>query len=171
MTIAISRRPPMAMMAIVAFAAVFSAALIGNLATFPNIPGWYAGLAKPDFTPPNWLFGPVWTLLYMTMAYAFWRILILPPHSPGRRIAIVWFAVQMALNAAWSVAFFGMQSPGLGLVVIGCMVIAIVMTMVSFAPLDRVAAIVLVPYLLWVCFATALNAGIFLLNPSPWPVF
>lgn len=165
MSIAISRHPPVGMMAILAFVVVFSAALIGNLATFPNIPTWYAGLTKPAFTPPNWLFGPVWTFLYIVMAYAFWRTLILPPQTPGRRIAIVLFVIQMAFNAAWSVAFFEMRSPGLGLIVIGCMVVAIVMTMLSFAPLDRLAAIALLPYLLWVCYATALNAAIFLLNP------
>lgn len=164
MRIAVSTRRPQLSLAALAFAVVFSAALIGNLATFPNIPIWYAGLQKPDFMPPNWLFGPVWTILYIAMAYAFWRILVLPGKASGRRAAIIWFLLQMALNAAWSVAFFGLQSPGLGLIVIGTMVIAIVVTMVSFAQLDRTAAAILVPYLLWVCFASALNAAIFLLD-------
>jgi benzodiazapine receptor len=164
MSLALSARPHALKSALLALAVVFSAALIGNIATFPNIPGWYAGLEKPGFTPPNWLFGPVWTMLYIIMAFAFWRILEAPSRSPGKSTAVTWFLIQMALNAAWSVAFFGLHSPGLGLIVIGGMILAIVMTMLSFARLDRLAALILLPYLAWVCFASALNAAIFILN-------
>jgi benzodiazapine receptor len=96
--------------AVVAIAVVSAAGFIANLATIPKIPAWYAGLVKPSFSPPNWLFGPVWAVLYLMMAVAFWRILRLPAATPGRSIAIVVFLVQMALNALWSVTFFGLHA-------------------------------------------------------------
>jgi tryptophan-rich sensory protein len=148
---------------LVAVLPVVLALILGNLATLPNIPTWYAGLAKPGFTPPNWLFGPVWTTLYAMMAYAVWRILSLPAGSERSR-AITAFFVQLALNALWSWAFFGAHNPGAGLVVILALIVAIVATIRSFWPLDRIAAYLLVPYLAWVCYATALNAAIWRLN-------
>jgi tryptophan-rich sensory protein len=143
---------------------VVAASVLGSLATMPNIPTWYAGLVKPGFTPPNWLFGPVWTLLYAMMAYAMWRILSLPDSLPGRSTAIATFFVQLALNALWSWAFFGAHSPAAGLVVILAMIVAIVATIRAFWPLDRAAAYLLVPYLVWVAYATALNAAVWRLN-------
>lgn len=150
--------------ALFAGAVVFAAATIGNLATMPAIPTWYAGLVKPSFNPPNWLFGPVWGLLYAMMAVAFWRILRLPAPTPGRSAAILVFLVQMALNALWSVAFFGAQSPPLGFAVIALLWLAIAATIALFARLDRVAAGLLVPYLAWVSFAALLNGAIWRLN-------
>ncbi|WP_371682029.1 TspO/MBR family protein [Microvirga sp. 17 mud 1-3] len=144
---------------------VAAAGVLGSIATTPNIPTWYAGLAKPGFTPPNWLFGPVWTLLYAMMAYALWRILSLPKNHPGRPGAVAAFFVQLALNALWSWAFFGAQAPLAGLVVILALIVAIVATIRAFWPLDRAAALLLVPYLAWVTYATALNAAIWRLNP------
>ena len=94
---------------------VFVNSLLGQLATFPNLVPWYAGLTKPGFTPPNGVYGPVWTLLYALMALAFWRILILPQQS-GRKLAIVLFLVQLALNVLWSYCFFAAHSPLLGLI-------------------------------------------------------
>jgi translocator protein len=136
----------------------------GSLVTAPNIPTWYAGLVKPGFTPPNWLFAPVWTLLYVMMAYAIWRILSLPQDVPGRAAAITSFFVQLALNALWSWAFFGANSPMAGLIVILALSVAIVATIRAFWPLDRAAAFLLVPYLCWVAYATALNGAIWRLN-------
>lgn len=150
--------------AMAAAAAVGAAALIGNLATMPAIPTWYAGLAKPSFNPPNWLFGPVWGLLYAMMATAFWRILTMPAATPGRTSAIAAFLAQMSLNALWSVAFFAGRSPALGLVVILALALAIAATIALFRRLDRPAAWLLVPYLAWVCFAALLNAAIWRLN-------
>jgi tryptophan-rich sensory protein len=149
---------------LVAVLPVVTALVLGNLATLPNIPTWYAGLAKPGFTPPNWLFGPVWTLLYAMMAYAMWRILSLPATVRGRSRAITTFFVQLALNALWSWAFFGARSPAAGLIVILALIVAIIATIRTFWPLDRVAAYLLMPYLAWVCYATALNAAVWRLN-------
>jgi tryptophan-rich sensory protein len=143
---------------------VAAASVLGSIATMPNIPTWYAGLSKPGFTPPNWLFGPVWTLLYAMMAFAMWRILSQPASRPGRSVAIASFFVQLALNALWSWVFFGAHSPAAGLVVIFAMIVAIIVTIRAFWPLDRMAAWLLVPYLAWVCYATALNAAVWRLN-------
>jgi translocator protein len=151
-------------MAIVAIIAVFSAGLIGNLATLPNIPTWYAGLIKPSFNPPNWLFGPVWGLLYVMIAYSFWRILTLYAGDLDKRIAIFWFTGQMIFNAAWSVVFFGLHSPLLGLVVIAAMIVTISITIARFYSLDRIAGLLLAPYLMWAGFASVLNAAIWWLN-------
>lgn len=149
--------------ALAAAVPVVAAAVIGNLATMPNITPWYDTLAKPPFNPPNWIFGPVWTALYVLMAWAFYRILRSPEGSARRR-AIALFLVQMALNATWSVAFFGLQSPAAGLVVILLVVTAIVATVHAFLAMDRIAGGALVPYLGWVAFATLLNASIWWLN-------
>jgi tryptophan-rich sensory protein len=143
---------------------VVAVALSASLITQPNIPTWYASLQKPGFTPPNWAFPVAWTLLYAMMAYALWRILSLPENRPGRSAAIVAFFVQLVLNGLWSFAFFGGQSPIAGLVVIAALIVAILATMHAFWPLDRIAALLLVPYLAWVAFATALNAAIWSLN-------
>ena len=148
-----------------AIAVVASAGLIGNLATIPNIPVWYAGLNKPGFTPPNWVFGPVWSLLYAMMVLAFWRVLLRRSRwtTAGWRVVGV-FLVQMALNAFWSVAFFGMHNPLLGLVVVIALELMIVATIMTFKPIDRMAAWLLAPYAVWVGYATALNAAIVGLN-------
>lgn len=149
--------------ALAAVVPVVAAAVIGNLATMPNITPWYDTLAKPPFNPPNWVFGPVWTALYVLMAWAFYRILRSPEGSARRR-AIALFLVQMALNAIWSVAFFGLQWPAAGLAVILLLVAAIVATVHAFLAVDRIAGGALVPYLGWVAFATLLNASIWWLN-------
>ena len=148
-----------------AIAVVASAGLIGNLATIPNIPVWYAGLNKPGFTPPNWVFGPVWSLLYAMMVLAFWRVLLRRSRwtTAGWRVVGV-FLVQMALNAFWSVAFFGMHNPLLGLVVVIALELMIVATIITFRPIDRISAWLLAPYAVWVGYATALNAAIVGLN-------
>ena len=150
--------------ALIAFAVVTAAGLIGNLATIPNIPGWYAGLVKPSFNPPNWIFGPVWTLLYVMMAVAFWRVLQNAPTGVGRQRAIRVFCVQMALNAFWSVAFFGLHNPPLALVVVVILELTILATIRLFLRQDRLAGWLLVPYAAWVAFATALNVAIVALN-------
>jgi translocator protein len=150
-------------MAFVAAGVVLSAGLIGSLTTAHNIPTWYADLIKPPFNPPNWVFGPVWSALYLLMAYAFWRVLTLPA-SLDKKVAVAWFVAQMILNALWSVAFFGMNSPALGLMVIVLMIGAISITQIRFYRLDRTASLLLIPYLLWVSFASVLNASIWWLN-------
>ena len=90
---------------LLAIIAVAATSVLGQLATYPNLAPWYAGLVKPSFSPPNWIFGPVWTTLYVLMAFAVWRILRLPQASAARRLALTLFFIQLALNAAWSWMF------------------------------------------------------------------
>ncbi|SHF51229.1 TspO and MBR related proteins [Kaistia soli DSM 19436] len=141
----------------------FAAAAIGSAATLPSIPIWYEGLAKPDFNPPNWLFGPVWTILYALMAVALWRVV---NNSAGatRRRAVAIFSVQLILNAAWSVVFFGLHSITGGLITIALLDVAILATIAQFGRIDRLAGWLLVPYVIWVSFAALLNLAIFILN-------
>lgn len=155
--------PPVARF-LVAILPVAAVSVLGSVATIPNIPGWYQGLVKPPLTPPNGVFGPVWTILYALIAFAVWRILSRPPALSGRTGALWTFAMQLALNALWSWAFFGARSPLLGLFVIVPLLVTIVVTMRRFAPLDRLAALLLAPYLAWVGFAAYLNAGVWWLN-------
>ncbi len=136
---------------------------LGAALTSPSLEPWYAGLQKPSFNPPGWIFGPVWTTLYIMMGYALWRVWSHESH-PLRVKAVQMFFVQLVLNLCWSGAFFFMQSPSLGLVVIICLLAAIVTTMFLFFRLDRLAGALFVPYVLWVGFATVLNLSIFLLN-------
>ncbi len=150
---------------VIALAICFGAAAIGSAFTFPNLAGWYAGLTKPPFNPPNGIFGPVWSILYTLMAIAAWRVWR-AGRNDGRSVtcALALFAVQLVLNVAWSVVFFGAQSPGVGLVVIVLMLAAILATTVAFGRFDRWAALLMVPYIAWVSFATVLNASIWWLN-------
>ncbi len=147
----------------IAVVPVVAASGLGGLVTRANIPTWYAGIAKPFFTPPNWVFAPVWTLLFAGMALAAYRVLSRPP-SAARTAALRIHSLQLALNVAWSAAFFGLNSPGAGLLVIAPLLAAIALTIRAFAPLDRPAAWLLAPYLAWVAYATALNLGIWWLN-------
>ncbi|ODN72566.1 TspO/MBR family protein [Methylobrevis pamukkalensis] len=140
------------------------AGAIGSAATLPAIPGWYAGLEKPFFTPPNWVFGPAWTALYVLMAIALWRVVRTPAETPGRSRAIGLFLVQLVLNAGWSVAFFGLQAPWAGVAVIALLIAALLATIRVFRRLDRVAALLLLPYLAWVAFAALLNISVAVLN-------
>ncbi|HEY4140791.1 MAG TPA: TspO/MBR family protein [Pseudolabrys sp.] len=148
--------------AVLAIVPVIIALLLGQLATFPNLP-WHAGLVKPAFNPPNWVFGPVWTTLYALMAFAAWRVWRLP-HSTAHRTALILFYVQLALNAAWSWMFFAAHSPSLGLVNIGPQFLLILATINAFRPLDRMATWALVPLAAWVAFAGVLNYSIWTLN-------
>lgn len=124
---------------------------------------WYAALEKPSFNPPAWLFAPVWTILYIAMGVAAWRIWRLPA-TADRTQALRQFCIQLALNAAWSPTFFGAHSLAGGLAVITLMLFAIAITIQRFHPLDKVAAWLLAPYLAWVSFATLLNVTLLALN-------
>lgn len=118
---------------------------------------FYRELPTPSWAPPGWVFGPVWTTLYAMMGIAAWLVW---RTGRGRRPALTWFAVQLVLNAIWTPIFFGLHSVGGGLVVIIVLILAILATITAFAHRSRLAAGLLVPYLAWVCFATALNAAI-----------
>ena len=138
--------------------------LLAGWATQTSVTTWYPTLVKPWFTPPNWLFAPVWTLLYAMMGVAAFLVWRTGADRASVRGALGWFGLQLALNAAWSFAFFGARSPGLGLVVIGVLWAALAWTTDRFFRLHAVAGALLIPYLLWVSYAAALNGGIWLLN-------
>ena len=140
----------------------FVIAALGSAATLPAIPTWYAGLSKPAFSPPNWLFGPVWTVLYGLIAVAVWRVARAPAPAAARRPALLWHGAQLAAN--WSFAFFGARSPSLGFAVILVLIAAIVVATARTATVDRPAAALMLPYLLWVAFAAVLNGAIVAMN-------
>lgn len=137
--------------------------LIGSIPTSQNIPSWYSELRKPRFNPPNWLFGPVWTILYMLMGIALY-IINLKEDSPLKRTATKLFFIQLALNLLWSYIFFGLRSPKLGFVEIVILVACIAMTIRAVAKVSVIAAVILFPYLVWCLFATVLNFSIWRLN-------
>jgi benzodiazapine receptor len=149
---------------LLSFIAVAATSIVGQLATYPNLVPWYAGLVKPSFNPPNWVFGPVWATLYLMMAFALWRILRLSEASAERRWALSFFFVQLALNATWSWMFFAANSPMLGLINIIPQILVIVATIVAFYRIDRMAGWCLVPLAAWVSFASILNFAIWKLN-------
>lgn len=140
------------------------AGIIGSVFTAPSIPTWYVTLVKPEFSPPNWVFAPVWTILFLVMgiaAFLVWK------QGLGRRdvkIALSVFIAQLILNTAWSVIFFGLQNPGAAFIEIIFLGLAIIATMSTFAKISKLAAWLLLPYILWVCFAAYLNYSIWILN-------
>ncbi|KAA0076401.1 TspO/MBR family protein [Tardiphaga sp. P9-11] len=136
----------------------------GSLSTKPEIAGWYAGLAKPSWTPPPVVFPIAWTTLYILMAIAFWRLWDRAAPSALRGRAMILFAIQLALNAAWSPVFFGWHGIRTGLVIVALMVVTITATILSATRVDRIAAWLLVPYLCWVLYASTINAGVVALN-------
>jgi len=139
-------------------------AAAGGAVTATSVTSWYAGLQKPPFNPPNAVFGPVWTVLYLMMAVAGHRLWQARGHAARGRALSLWF-VQLAVNCAWSFLFFGAHRPGLALIDIGALLGLIVASIVVFARIDRLAAWLFAPYLAWVSFATVLNAAIWYLNP------
>lgn len=138
----------------------FGVAGIGGLATAPNIPTWYAGLVKPAWTPPGWIFGPVWSFLYLSMAVAAWLVW----RRGNALVPLTLFAIQLSFNAAWSWLFFGLHSPGAAFVDVVLLLVAIVATMLAFWLRSTIAGLLFVPYLVWVSFAVVLNFAIWRLN-------
>jgi tryptophan-rich sensory protein len=138
---------------------------IGSLfTTSASLNNWYANLNKPSFNPPNWIFGPVWTTLYILMGIAVFLVWQKGLDNIFVRLAIICFIIQLTLNAAWTPLFFGLRSPLAGLVDIILLLSAINLTTLLFLRISKPAAVLLVPYMLWVLFATILNASIFLMN-------
>ena len=136
---------------------------LGAAVTNLSVGDWYASLAKPSWNPPNWVFGPVWTALYLGMAVAVWLVWR-KQGLAGARLPLLLFALQLFFNAAWSALFFGLRNPGLALIEIGLLWLAILATMVAFRRVSPWAAAMLAPYLAWVSFATALNGAIWSAN-------
>ncbi len=145
------------------------AGVIGSIFTIQSIPTWYATLIKPPFAPPNWLFAPVWTILYALMgiaAFLIWEKTMLKGAQKKKAAsALNIFWLQLALNVLWSIVFFGARSPLLGLIIILLMLFSIALAMWRFYYIDWRAFWLLAPYILWVGFATLLNFYIFALNP------
>jgi translocator protein len=135
-----------------------SAGLIGSLFTFAAIPTWYAGLIKPSFSPPNWIFGPVWTTLYILMGIAMYLV-----WQKKRKLTL--FLIHLGFNAGWSIVFFGLHSIAGGMVTIVILWGLIVALIREFYRIDRRASYLLVPYLVWVSFASVLNFSLISLNP------
>ncbi|WP_336001506.1 TspO/MBR family protein [Halorientalis halophila] len=157
------RRRPLASLALAVLASELVGAL-GNLISLGGVTTWYPTLTKPGFTPPGWVFGPVWVTLFALMGAAAWLVWRTGLDERRVRLALALFAGQFALNVAWSGAFFGLRSPVAGLVVIALLWLAIVATVWAFARVDRRAALLLVPYLAWVSFAALLNYELWRLN-------
>jgi len=140
------------------------AGFIGAGFTAAAIPTWYAALEKPSLNPPSWVFGPTWLLLYLLMGIAAYLVWERGWEHIWVRHSIKLFAVQLVLNAAWSIIFFKYQNPGWALVDIVALWIAVVATIGAFAKHSRLAAALMIPYILWVSFATYLNYSIWMLN-------
>ncbi len=141
--------------------------LVGLLSTpftVSAISNWYAYLDKPFFSPPNWIFGPVWTLLYAMMGAAAFLIWKTGLQKREVKIALSFFVFQLLLNFAWSFLFFALQNPFLALIDIVLLLLTIFITILKFYPLSKTAAYLLIPYILWVSFATLLNFSILILN-------
>jgi translocator protein len=154
------------------------AGIIGGVFTSQSIPTWYATLTKPDWNPPNWVFGPVWTILYILIGISLYLLWTTNPKTPlikkllhkagegsqTKKTALTLFAIQLVLNTLWSIIFFGLKNPGLALIEIILLWFAIAATIHYTAKLNKLAAYLLVPYILWVSFATILNLAIVTLN-------
>ena len=149
---------------VVCLALTFSAALLGSLFTRSAISDWYANLNKPFFTPPGWLFGPVWTALYLLMAVSAAIVWHKGVDKAAVRIALAMFLLQLILNGLWTPLFFGLKMPLVAFVEIVLLWVAIGFTMLTFARVSLAAAVLLLPYLLWTSFAAVLNLSIWLLN-------
>ncbi len=148
---------------IVALGVSYLAAFVGSLFTATSVKDWYQALQKPWFTPPVWLFGPVWVVLFTLIgisAYLVWR----EDSKKGMKAAMAAFDVQLGLNVIWSMLFFGLRSPLWAMVDIAALWLAIIITILLFWKVSKAAATLLIPYILWVSFAAALNYGILLLN-------
>ncbi len=137
----------------------FVAAAIGSWFTAGSVKTWYPTLLKPAGTPPAWVFGPVWSTLYVLMGTAAWFVWQ-QRSAADVRAALALFFVQLGLNATWSLVFFGLRQPGLALLEILALLAAIIATMTNFAPLSRLACWLMAPYAVWVSYATYLNFGI-----------
>lgn len=146
-------------------AVCYGVSAVGAAVTMHAVETWYQGLVKPAGNPPDWVFGPVWTVLYMLMALAAWLVWT-AGDGVARRRGIVWFCAQLAVNLLWSFAFFGARMPALGLADIVVMWALIVVTMVFFFKVRKKAGWLMVPYLAWVTYAGYLNWAIWRLNPG-----
>ncbi|MBU1031875.1 tryptophan-rich sensory protein [Patescibacteria group bacterium] len=151
---------------ILSLALCLGAGFLGSLFTTSSIPTWYATLEKPFFSPPNWIFAPVWTTLYILMGISLYLVWTKKDPSTSLRTEVpTVFWIQLALNALWSIIFFGMKNPLLAFLDILILWIAIFLAIKAFSKINKLAGQLLWPYLAWVSFATILNLSIVILNP------
>jgi tryptophan-rich sensory protein len=155
-------RKPVALVASIVISELAGA--IGSVFSISAIPNWYAALNKPSFNPPNWLFGPVWTILYFLMGVSAYLIYANGIKKNNARMALYAFSVQLVLNVLWSFAFFGLRSTSLGFAAIILLWISIAVTTVMFYRIRKSAGWLMLPYILWVSFAAVLNYFILILN-------
>jgi benzodiazapine receptor len=141
-----------------------AAGIIGSVFTFSSIPTWYATLNKPSFSPPNWIFGPVWTILYALMGISAFLVWEKGIKNKEVASALKFFVIQLILNSSWSILFFGLHNPALAYLDIIVLWIFIALTAVNFYKIKKAAGYLLIPYLIWVTFASFLNLSITLLN-------
>lgn len=139
-----------------------AAGVIGSLFTFSSIQNWYQFLNKPAFSPPNWIFGPVWTVLYALMGIALFRVVEKKTKNISNAVKLFWW--QLGFNFIWTPVFFGARNLGGAFLIIAILFVLIVMTIKSFAKIDRISAYLLAPYLVWVGFASILNFSVWILN-------
>jgi translocator protein len=149
---------------IISMLACFATGGMGSLFTFKAIPIWYASLKKPRYTPPNWAFGPVWTTLYILMGISVFLVWQKGLAADGVLLAFVLFWIQLAINAVWSIIFFGLKSKGGGVITIIVLWFLILATTVTSFRLSAWAGGLLIPYIVWVSIASYLNIGIWALN-------
>lgn len=149
---------------VIALVTVTAASALGSNATSASIPTWYAALNKPWFNPPNWAFPLAWTILFLLMAYSFWRILRQVDGGQPRKTAIFAFFVQLIFNVGWSFAFFAARSPLAGIFVAVGLVLAVAAKIIAYRRIDPLAGNLQLPYLAWVSFALVLNIAIWRIN-------
>jgi tryptophan-rich sensory protein len=142
----------------------FAAAALGSVFTTSSITTWYATLDKPVFSPPNWIFGPVWTVLYICMAIALWLVWNTKTKKKEKPTGEKYFYIQLILNSLWSIVFFGLHNPFLAFAEIIVLWIMIYLTIKNFLSVSRTAGWLLIPYITWVSFASILNLSVAILN-------
>ena len=167
-TVAVSAKQPFTLtsffQALVAILICQAAGLIGTIFTFNSISTWYVTLNKPFFNPPNWIFGPVWTILYTMMGISLFLVWRERENNSDVHVALRWFFGQLILNTLWTIVFFGQKNLWLAFGVILVMWFSIFKSIVKFMPISRAAGWLLVPYLAWVSFAMLLNVSVAFLN-------
>ena len=166
MSKAVNVEPGRGLLALVAFVALcLGVSGIGGIITATSVDGWYQALEKPPFHPPDWVFAPVWTTLYLLMAVSGWRVWR-RRGTDVSRYALAVFAAQLGLNLLWSFLFFGLKRIDLALIEVVILLLAIIGNTLLFWRIDKLAGALFVPYVLWVAFAMVLNSSLWLLNPS-----
>jgi len=138
--------------------------IIGSFFTAPSIPTWYASLIKPSFNPPDWLFSPVWITLFFLMGISLFLVIREGFKERDVKLAVCFFIVQLVLNVLWTLIFFGFKAPLAAFIEIILLWVAILVTIIRFFPISKLAGYLLIPYIAWVSFAAVLNLSIFILN-------